>query len=526
MIAKSLGTGSGILDLGSYLMHDRTSPENPRPPSSERVADAGLVNLAHGSIAEGIAEMRGIVRDQAVLKRLAGVSARGRPVRDPYLHLVGSWPPGHTPSREEIEEVVHGVLDSLGMGDHQAFWVLHVDTDHRHVHIAANRIHPDTGRTVKLSFEKKKLSAWALAYEQKRGCIEVPGRLARQEWRNEARELFQQRDEARAANDARRAWELTRALERHRDQRPRVEPTRGPGREARSPEERSRWDALYNQQREEQHGNTPALAEEQLAARVRLSRSIDRDRERAKRRAAAAAALATATRALVDSARSAGRAVAAAGRTTQAAVRPVASTAVRAGRAVGRAVGGVLAAPGRRIAARTESPPPLPGRVDPPPPHADLEATPAPRLPGARPVTPSSGGRGFGNRVRVRTKRGRFGVHRAQPAEPAAKAPSFATTIAELARDNPAVEQPATSSPPRGRLAHSPSPRPPARPDRRKPARTPSAPVPQSRHRHVPDPAPAPAHVPDPAPAPAPAAGAGARADAGRGQDRHRNAPG
>ena len=92
------------------------------------MADAGLVNLTHGSIAEGVAEMRGTVRDQAVLKRLAGVSARGRPVSEPYLHLVASWPPGYKPSREEVEEVAHGILDALDLSEHQAIWVLHTDT--------------------------------------------------------------------------------------------------------------------------------------------------------------------------------------------------------------------------------------------------------------------------------------------------------------------------------------------------------------------------------------------------------------
>ena len=165
------------------------------------------------------------------------------------------------------------------------FWLPFPDTDQHHVHIAANRVNPTTGRTVKLSFEKRKLSQWALENEQKRGCIEVPGRLVRKEWRDEARELFQQRDEARATGDARRAWELTRTLEQHRDRRPAIEPTRGPGGEARSPEERRRWLLHFDQERDErERRGTTAVAKDQRAARVRLSLRIDRDRVRAERR--------------------------------------------------------------------------------------------------------------------------------------------------------------------------------------------------------------------------------------------------
>ena len=70
----------------------------------------GLINLPPGSIAEGIAVMRGTARDQAVLKRLAGVSARGRPTLDPYHHLTLAWKPGYRPTYDESDAAVSSAL--------------------------------------------------------------------------------------------------------------------------------------------------------------------------------------------------------------------------------------------------------------------------------------------------------------------------------------------------------------------------------------------------------------------------------
>ena len=54
---------------------------------------------------------------------------------------------------EEIGDLKAGllfdfVLAELGLSECQAIWAVHGNTDNRHVHIAVNRIHPITFRTL------------------------------------------------------------------------------------------------------------------------------------------------------------------------------------------------------------------------------------------------------------------------------------------------------------------------------------------------------------------------------------------
>ena len=51
--------------------------------------------------------MQGRVADAPLLKQRAGVSARGRKLRNPYAHFTAAWPPGQAPTRDEQLELVH-----------------------------------------------------------------------------------------------------------------------------------------------------------------------------------------------------------------------------------------------------------------------------------------------------------------------------------------------------------------------------------------------------------------------------------
>ncbi|WP_137787763.1 LPD7 domain-containing protein [Sphingomonas sp. 3P27F8] len=67
---------------------------------------------------------------------------------DPIEHIVVSWPEGEHPTPDQIEEVLDIVLAVTGMSRHQAYAVLHGDTQNDHLHIALNRVDPVTGERV------------------------------------------------------------------------------------------------------------------------------------------------------------------------------------------------------------------------------------------------------------------------------------------------------------------------------------------------------------------------------------------
>lgn len=60
------------------------------------------------------------------------------------MHLVVSFPEGETPSRAQIEDVEDHLCAVMGYGTHQRISAVHQDTDNMHLHIAINKINPQT----------------------------------------------------------------------------------------------------------------------------------------------------------------------------------------------------------------------------------------------------------------------------------------------------------------------------------------------------------------------------------------------
>jgi hypothetical protein len=65
------------------------------------------------------------------------------------MHIILSWREMELPTNEQIDEAVKITLRELDLQDCQAVWIVHADTENRHVHIAANRIDPETHRAIR-----------------------------------------------------------------------------------------------------------------------------------------------------------------------------------------------------------------------------------------------------------------------------------------------------------------------------------------------------------------------------------------
>jgi hypothetical protein len=121
------------------------------------------------------------------LKEAAGIK-KGKPVVNSVYHLAISFNPGDRPSEETQRAAVKGALSALGLEQYQALAIGHTDTDHAHVHVMVNLIHPENGVSAAskqpgggpspLSFAQKKLSKWAQSFEREHGLAVTEGRLA------------------------------------------------------------------------------------------------------------------------------------------------------------------------------------------------------------------------------------------------------------------------------------------------------------------------------------------------------------
>lgn len=75
---------------------------------------------------------------------MKAVAAQNARVKTPVYHVVVSWPANERPSNDEAFACGEHVLSAVGMSGHQYVFAIHRDTNNVHMHIAVNRVHPET----------------------------------------------------------------------------------------------------------------------------------------------------------------------------------------------------------------------------------------------------------------------------------------------------------------------------------------------------------------------------------------------
>lgn len=85
------------------------------------------------------------------------------------LHYILSWPENEKPTPEKIFEAARSSLKALGLQDHQYIIAIHDNTENRHAHIAANRVHPVTFKAQRIEWLHKTLHKAAREIEIEHG---------------------------------------------------------------------------------------------------------------------------------------------------------------------------------------------------------------------------------------------------------------------------------------------------------------------------------------------------------------------
>ncbi|MGE7416172.1 relaxase/mobilization nuclease domain-containing protein [Methylobacterium tarhaniae] len=201
-MVPNIERGYSFKGVTAYLTHDKRDGRDPHPASAERVGFIRLFNFV-GDEARNAAEAATVMaltaRDAAALKAAAGIRPGGRKVeKGPVWHASLSWAPGETPSTEEMIDAAAGMLETVGLSldrGHQTFFVEHTDTDHRHVHVVVNLVHPINGKQANPYRDLPKAQAWAHGYDKSRGHVFCPDRASRYERRpshvSDRMEVFQ-----------------------------------------------------------------------------------------------------------------------------------------------------------------------------------------------------------------------------------------------------------------------------------------------------------------------------------------------
>jgi hypothetical protein len=144
---------------------------------------------------------------------------KGRDVTTPTYHVSISWAEQDSPSREQMLRVGRDYLAHMGLEEHQAIVAIHSDKFYDHIHIVANRVHPDGKKLWKdflrdekgkvLKFDYKQMEEFLRAVEIEHGWRQVPGRHAG----DHGRALDGKRPTQNEYHRARRAVEAARALD-------------------------------------------------------------------------------------------------------------------------------------------------------------------------------------------------------------------------------------------------------------------------------------------------------------------------
>jgi hypothetical protein len=158
VIGKATPTGAGFKGLVSYLMRGKTAEPDP-----DRVAWSETRNL--------------LVDDPDLAVRIMRNSAnRSLRVEKPVYHVVLSWHKDENPTRELMRAVADTTMSDLRLSEHQQILIAHHDTDHRHLHIVVNRVHPERHTAWKKSHDYRTIEVSIGRQSKALGMRYVPGR--------------------------------------------------------------------------------------------------------------------------------------------------------------------------------------------------------------------------------------------------------------------------------------------------------------------------------------------------------------
>jgi hypothetical protein len=91
---------------------------------------------------------QGISSPESAAVEMESVAFTNVRCKDPVFHFILSWRELEYPTNEQTDEAVKIALTELDLQNCQALWALQGDTENRHVHVAVNRIDPETGKAI------------------------------------------------------------------------------------------------------------------------------------------------------------------------------------------------------------------------------------------------------------------------------------------------------------------------------------------------------------------------------------------
>ena len=185
-----IGVGKSFKGLAAYLLHDTKDMGEEaaglqHQTTANRVGWCQSYNLDGAEPEQAWRLMAQTAMSANDLKAAAGLKKGKTPVNTVY-HFAITFPPADQTDEQLERKAVSEALDALKMSEYQALAIRHTDTDHAHIHVMVNLIHPETGmsaaskqngKAALLSNDTRRLSSWAQKFEREHGLTITDGRL-------------------------------------------------------------------------------------------------------------------------------------------------------------------------------------------------------------------------------------------------------------------------------------------------------------------------------------------------------------
>jgi hypothetical protein len=160
-LAAPKSLAANVRDLADYI----AGPSSGDP--GEKVEHRGALNFFAG-------DHDGQVQEMTDLAEVARRDAK------PIQHWILSWREGEQPTAAQADEAVKMFLGEMGMSDHLAIYALHSDTHNWHLHVALNRVHPETAKLITAN----------KGYDHRVAHLAIARIELRQRWEPEANALY------------------------------------------------------------------------------------------------------------------------------------------------------------------------------------------------------------------------------------------------------------------------------------------------------------------------------------------------
>ncbi|WP_049975936.1 relaxase/mobilization nuclease domain-containing protein [Azospirillum sp. B506] len=172
MIAKRVRRTAATSDfarLGRYILAAKTETAAQLwTRTADYILDAkgGGEKMAWSRITNCHSEEPG----WAIREILATQERNKRSKGDKSYHLIVSFPEGEEPTRAQLEDIEDTLCAGIGFAEHQRISAAHSNTQHFHLHIAINRVHPRSFRCIEPFYDYRSCSGCAGGWSRSTDC--------------------------------------------------------------------------------------------------------------------------------------------------------------------------------------------------------------------------------------------------------------------------------------------------------------------------------------------------------------------